>query len=145
MVDEANRKGENDESHPELTRADLYDRLGGEAGLRKLVDRFYFHMDHLPEAQPIRAMHGDDLAQVKEKLFCFLSGWAGGPPLFHERYGHPMLRARHLPFAIDKSARDQWLLCMLHALEDVGVQDPLRFFLMDEFLKVADHMRNRPG
>jgi len=123
----------------------MYQVLGEEAGLRQLVERFYHHMDTLPDAKPIRDMHQADLTEAKEKLFLFLSGWSGGPSLYIERYGHPMLRARHLPFAIDKRARDLWLQCMLLALEDVGIQEPELFMIMDSFLKVATHMRNREG
>lgn len=122
----------------------LYDILGGEPGLRRLVERFYHHMDTRPEVRLIREMHQKDLASAKEKLFMFLSGWTGGPPLFAQRYGHPRLRARHLPFAINKQARDQWLQCMLYALEDIELEETPRYFLMDAFLKLADHMRNQP-
>lgn len=122
----------------------LYEILGGEAGVRRLVERFYFHMDTRPEVREIRVMHHADLSGAKEKLFMFLSGWMGGPPLFAERYGHPRLRARHLPFKINKQARDQWMQCMLHALEDIGLEETPRYFLLDAFLKLADHMRNQP-
>lgn len=120
----------------------LYEVLGGEAGLRRLVDRFYHHMDTLEETQVIRAMH-KDLDDSKEKLFCFLSGWSGGPALFHERYGHPMLRRRHFPFSIGRSERDQWMLCMINAIEDVGLPEPVRTELAVALYRVADHMRNR--
>lgn len=121
----------------------LYQVLGGEAGLRHLVERFYHYMDTKPEVRQIRDMHQADLTSAKEKLFYFLSGWTGGPPLFAQHYGHPMLRARHLPFAIDKQARDMWLQCMLLALEDMELDEGVRYFLMDSFLKIADHMRNQ--
>jgi hemoglobin len=67
----------------------------------------------------------------------------GGPQLFVEEYGHPMLRRRHLPFAIDDAARDQWMLCMNQALNEVVNDAALRQELSDAFTKVADHMRNR--
>lgn len=121
----------------------LYDQLGGEAGLRKLVERFYHHMETLPEAREIREMHPPDLANAHERLFCFLSGWLGGPQLFMEKFGHPRLWMRHARFPIGKQERDLWLQCMLLALDDVGIVDPLRFFVMDALLKVADHMRNK--
>lgn len=120
-----------------------YQRIGGADKIRALVQRFYQLMDELPEAYGIRKMHGDDLRGVSEKLFMFLSGWMGGPPLFVEQYGHPMLRRRHLPFAIADAERDQWMLCMDQALRDVVEDESLRNELSAAFTKVADHMRNR--
>lgn len=119
-----------------------YERLGGAAAARALVDRFYDLMDQLPEAAPIRAMHAADLALSREKLYEFLSGWLGGPQLYVERYGHPKLRARHLRVRIGPAERDQWMLCMRRALDDT-VEDPqLRRELGDALQRVAEHMRN---
>lgn len=120
-----------------------YHRLGGEPVLRALVGRFYDLMDELPEAYGVRKLHPADLAQSREKLFMFLSGWFGGPPLFTDRYGHPRLRARHLPFAIGAAERDQWLDCMNQAMNDVGIAEPLRSELADAFFRMADHMQNQ--
>lgn len=119
-----------------------YQELGGEAGVRKLVHRFYELMDTLPEAAGIRALHPQNLAESEEKLFLFLSGFFGGPSLYIEKYGHPMLRRRHLPFPIDESARDQWLLCMSQALDDVGASRALKEHLGRAFFQTANHMRN---
>jgi hemoglobin len=120
-----------------------YQRIGGEEALRALVDRFYALMDTLPEAAGIRAMHARDLRVARNKLFMFLSGWLGGPPLYTEKYGHPRLRQRHTPFPIDSAARDQWMLCMTQAMADVGIEDELRTQLQAAFFKTADFMRNR--
>lgn len=122
-----------------------YQRIGGAETVRALVVRFYQIMDELPEAYGIRKMHAPHLQSAEDKLFKFLSGWMGGPQLFVEEYGHPMLRARHLPFAIGNSERDQWLLCMNRALEEVVEDMLLRRELFAAFAKVADHMRNREG
>lgn len=119
-----------------------YERLG-EEGVRRLVDRFYDRMDKLPEAAEVRAMHPRDLRGSREKLFWFLSGWLGGPPLYVEKKGHPRLRARHLPFAIDDAARDQWMLCMRQALAEVVEDAELSAYLERQLGRVADHMRNR--
>ncbi len=121
-----------------------YERIGGEAGVRALVRRFYQLMDELPEAYGIRRLHPPDLAGSEEKLFLFLSGWLGGPPLFASRYGHPRLRARHLPFAIGRAERDQWLMCMNQALEEQVADPALRAPLYKAIADLADHMRNRP-
>jgi hemoglobin len=122
-----------------------YRLLGGDAGLRRLVDRFYDLMDEVPEYHGIRKLHPQDLAGSREKLQLFLSGWLGGPPLYVEKYGHPMLRARHLPFAIGVAERDAWLACMLQAMEDTAVAEPLREALLKAFFGTADWMRNREG
>ncbi|HBQ13700.1 MAG TPA: globin [Myxococcales bacterium] len=119
-----------------------YERLG-EEGVRRLVDRFYDRMDTLPEAAEVRAMHPRDLRGSREKLFWFLSGWLGGPPLYVEKKGHPRLRARHLPFTIDDAARDQWMLCMRQALAEVVEDAELSAYLERQLGRVADHMRNR--
>jgi len=120
----------------------LYETIGGESGVRTLVDRFYDLMDTLPEAKEIRVMHPTSLKVAREKLFFFLSGWMGGPPLFAEKYGHPRLRARHLPFAIGIKERDQWMLCMKKALEDPSIPALLKMQLEGAFAQLADHMRN---
>ena len=122
----------------------LYERIGGEEVIRRLVQRFYKHMDELDETKSIRQMHAKSLKTSEEKLFMFLSGWMGGPALYMEKYGHPRLRMRHMPFAINESARDQWMLCMKHALDEIVEDQTLRNELMAAFYGVADFMRNRP-
>ncbi len=122
-----------------------YVLMGGEEGVRRLVDRFYDHMDSLPEVSGIRAMHQPDLASARQKLFEFLSGWLGGPSLYIEKYGHPRLRARHLPFPIATSERDQWMLCMDRALGEVVEEEEFRHRIHTALAGVADHMRNREG
>lgn len=121
-----------------------YEMIGGERGVRELVDRFYDHMDSLPEAAEIRALHAKSLCASREKLFLFLSGWLGGPDLYVQKYGHPRLRRRHLPFPIGIRERDQWMLCMRKALEDMPIDQTLRDRLAQAFLSTADHMRNKP-
>ena len=125
------------------TEQNHYQRIGGAENVRALVTRFYELMDALPEAYGIRKMHAADLQSANDKLFMFLSGWMGGPQLFVEAFGHPMLRRRHLPFAIGDAERDQWMLCMNQALAEVVEDVALRQELSDAFSKVADHMRNR--
>lgn len=120
-----------------------YERIGGEKKIRELVERFYELMDSEEHSAGIRAMHAKDLRVSREKLFMFLSGWLGGPQLYMEKYGHPRLRQRHMPFAIDTSARDQWMSCMIQAMEDVGIEEGLRKDLEAAFYKTADFMRNQ--
>jgi hemoglobin len=122
-----------------------YERIGGEAGIRALVRRFYELMDELPEAYGIRKMHAESLAGASDKLFKYLSGWMGGPQLFVQEFGEPFLRRRHFPFAIGESEREQWMLCMDMALNEVVADAELRRELSTAFAKLADHMRNRAG
>lgn len=126
-------------------RATHYQRIGGAGKVHALVDRFYQLMDELPEAYGIRKLHGEDLLGANDKLFKFLSGWMGGPQLFIEEFGHPMLRRRHFPFVIGDAERDQWMLCMNRALDEVVEDAALKVELSIALSKVADHMRNRDG
>jgi len=119
-----------------------YERLGGEDAVRTLVDRFYDLMNEDEDVSGVREMHAKSLRVSREKLYLFLSGWLGGPDLYIEKYGHPMLRRRHLPFAIGVSERDQWLKCMNTVLDE-QVEEPLRSQLKESFFKVADHMINQ--
>ncbi|MEI6228386.1 MAG: group II truncated hemoglobin [Methylophilaceae bacterium] len=129
------------------SKATFFELLGGEEQgmetLRNLVETFYDIMDSDPKAQPIRAMHPADLTSAREKLFMFLTGWTGGPQLYIERYGHPMLRKRHLPFAVDESARDQWMYCMIKAMHQLKMDETLMTKLAEQLYGVADFMRNQ--
>jgi hemoglobin len=121
----------------------LYEMIGGEKGLRSLVDRFYDLMDSSVEAQDIRKLHAKSLTGSREKLFMFLSGWSGGPQLYVERFGHPRLRMRHLPFAIGSAERDQWLWCMNKALDESQLDPRVVEYLKKHFAETADFMRNQ--
>ncbi|TDR79830.1 group II truncated hemoglobin [Paludibacterium purpuratum] len=120
-----------------------YQMLGGEGVVRWLTDRFYDIMDSDPAAAPLRAMHPADLAGSRQKLFMFLSGWLGGPSLFVEAFGHPRLRMRHMPFAVDEAARDQWMSCMRQAVDELICEDWLKARLLAAFYDTADFMRNQ--
>ena len=122
-----------------------YDLIGGEEKVRALIARFYDLMDHDPDFYGIRKLHPASLNGSREKLFMFLTGWLGGPPLYEEVYGHPRLRARHMHVAIGISERDQWMACMTRAMVDIGVEGKLRERLVQSFMKTADFMRNREG
>jgi hemoglobin len=121
-----------------------YELLGGDAGIRRLVDRFYDLMDRAPEAATIRALHAESLKASRDKLYLYLSYWTGGPQTYIEQRGHPQLRARHLPFTISSRERDEWLWCMDRSLDEQHMPDALREQLRDKLHGLADHMRNRP-
>lgn len=115
--------------------------IGGEERVRALVDAFY---DRVRDDSPVMArIHPQDLTESRQKLFEFLVGWMGGPPLYIEKHGHPRLRMRHMPFAIDEEAVSEWLRCMEGAMDDVGVEGELRAFLSPRFAHTAKFMQNR--
>jgi hemoglobin len=120
-----------------------YELMGGESAILSLVDRFYFYMDTLPEARGIRKMHAQSLSNAKDKLFKFLSGWLGGPDLFIQEFGHPMLRRRHFPFAIGLSEREQWMLCMNKAMKEISMDNSLRDSLLEALEQLSTHMINQ--
>lgn len=130
-----------DQDKPHLPHSP-YDRLGGEAGVRALVERFYDLMDKEMDASIIRQMHPGNLQQSRQQLFEFLSGFFGGPPIYLQTRGHPRLRMRHSSFKIDSDARDNWLACMNRALEE-HVDDPILLMqLKTNFYRTADHLIN---
>ncbi len=119
-----------------------FQMLGGEAPVRALVDRFYDLMDLEPSYARLRVLHPGDLSGSRDKLFWFLCGWLGGPNHYIERFGHPMLRARHLPYTIGIAERDQWMACMRQAMEEQGLDADLGRRLGQAFAGTADWMRN---
>ena len=125
--------------------ASLFEQIGGAERIRALVDRFYDLMDLEPAFAALRGLHPATLDNARDKLTWFLTGWSGGPDLYVERFGHPRLRARHLPFPIGLSVRDQWLHCMAFAMQDIGLEEALRNRLLTSFFQTADWMRNRDG
>jgi len=126
-------------------KSTFFELLGGVDKVRELVERFYDVMDSDPKAAVIRALHPADLTSSREKLFMFLTGWTGGPQLYIERYGHPFLRKRHMPFAIGESERDQWMYCMVQAMIQLKLEERLMTKLAEQLWGVADFMRNREG
>ena len=117
--------------------------IGGESQVHALVDRFYDLMDLEPGYAALRAAHGTELANAREKLKMFLTGWLGGPQRYTEQFGHPRLRMRHMPFSIGIAERDQWVACMDQAMQETEVDDALRTRLKESFMQTADWMRNR--
>ena len=126
------------------TQTTAYVLIGGAESIRQLVDRFYDLMELEPAYAVIRQLHPADLSSSRDKLYLFLTGWMGGPDLYQEKYGHPKLRARHLPFPIGSIERNQWLDCMQRAMDEVAVDAPLKARLHESFFATADWMRNKP-
>ena len=126
-------------------RKTTYELIGGIDKIDALVDRFYDLMALEPGLADLRSMHPEDLSSSREKLKFFLTGWMGGPDIYSPKYGHPMLRARHLPFKIGLKERDQWLACMYQAMEECGINGNVAKQLGESFFNTADWMRNQPN
>ena len=126
------------------TQTSAYVLIGGAESIRQLVDRFYDLMELEPAYAVIRQLHPADLSISRDKLYLFLTGWMGGPELYQEKYGHPKLRARHLPFPIGSAERNQWLSCMQRAMDEVAIDALLKARLHESFFATADWMRNKP-
>ena len=122
-----------------------FEWIGGEDRVHALVERFYDLMDLEPRYSALRASHGSTLVDARQKLFWFLCGWLGGPQHYQERFGHPRLRMRHMPFSIGIAERDQWLACMDQAMSEIGIDPVLHERLNQSFFQTADWMRNRAG
>ena len=125
----------------------LFDLLGSEPDatnqIRAIVEAFYDVMNTDEKAKTIRQMHPEDLTSSREKLFMFLTGWTGGPQLYIERYGHPFLRRRHLPFKIGEEERDQWIYCMTKGMLNLKMDETKIKALSNALYPIADFMRNQ--
>jgi hemoglobin len=142
-ADDPSKDGQQEGAATAASAVTPFALLGGEGGVRRLVDRFYDLMDLEPAYAGIRRLHPSTLDGSRDKLHWFLCGWLGGPNHYIERFGHPRLRARHLPYAIGLAERDQWLACMTRAMDEEGVEPALAKRLAEAFFGTADWMRNR--
>ncbi len=140
MTDTAQQE-RHEQLRAELATRTIYELLGGEVGLREIVDRFYELMDTDEAYGAIRAMHKPDLTEIRTGLFEWLSGWLGGPQLFSERKGSPCLVGAHLPLGIDQRGSELWTACMTRAMTDVGVAERYREVLLPSLGRIADSLR----
>ncbi len=127
----------------EPSQSNAYELIGGDKVIRAIAHSFYQKMASATETRALLALHRAPLGESEQKLYEFLSGWLGGPPLYQQKYGHPALRARHMPFAVDEAMRDQWLLCMRFALETHIKKPEHRAAINEAISALADHMRNQ--
>jgi hemoglobin len=118
-----------------------YERIGGAKTVRALVEAFYPRVQAHPLLKPI---FPENIEPVMEKQFLFLTQFLGGPSLYTDRYGHPMLRARHLPFPITPARAEAWLTCMHQALDEVGIEGEEREQIWSRLVIAAHHMVNTP-
>ena len=118
-----------------------YEEIGGDPIVRAIADAFYDIVED--ESPALRAMLPDDTTGSRAKLYRFLSGWTGGPPLYWEEHGHPRLRMRHVPFPIDEVAAREWARCMAKAIAQVEMPPDAARFLTDQLGKAALSLVNR--
>ncbi|MBU3635068.1 group II truncated hemoglobin [Polynucleobacter sp. es-GGE-1] len=128
-----------------MEKHSIYEAIGGIDKVDELVDRFYDLMALEPQFAELQAIHPPDSTSSREKLKFFLTGWMGGPDIYSPKYGHPMLRARHLHFKIGILDRNQWLACMYRALEECGIDGNIAKQLEESLFNTADWMRNQPN
>jgi hemoglobin len=125
-----------------MTRTSLYERVGGMPFFERLVARFYEAVAGDP---PLRALYPEEeLGGAQHRLTLFLAQYWGGPKTYQEERGHPRLRMRHVPFAIDAPQRDRWLLHMRAALAEMDLAHEDAQELERYFAFAAESMRNRP-
>ena len=141
-MDKKKKKKASKEASEKTNEDTLYARIGGEAGVRQLVTLFYDNMEVIAEAKHVRSLHPADLTSSRLKLFQYLSGWFGGPPLYTDLYGHPRLRARHIHVPVKVADRDAWLKCLYSALETMSLGSDVDQDLLEKIVPMADHMRN---
>ncbi len=117
----------------------LYEAIGGEETIRKLVANFYPRIAKDPLMSPI---FPEDLTPVEQKQFLFLTQFTGGEPLYSNQYGHPMMRARHMHFKVTPKRAERWLKLMRESMDAIGMEGFARDFLYERLTQVAGHMVN---
>jgi hemoglobin len=117
----------------------IYEALGGSAAIRDIVARFYPKVQNHPLLAPL---FPNDIDPVMEKQYLFLSQFLGGPSLYSDVYGHPMMRARHLPFPITPERAEAWLACMSAALAETSIPEPLQQIVIERLSGTANHFVN---
>lgn len=123
-------------------RLTIYEALGGAPAVRRLVEAFYPRVQSDPLLAPL---FPDDIHPVMEKQALFLTQFFGGPALYSDRYGHPMMRARHLPFPVTPERADAWLACMREALGELELPAALIQAVMERLRATAHHFVNTPS
>lgn len=125
----------------QIEHGTIYEAIGGANAIERIVSAFYKRVAKHPDLIPI---FPDDLTEVSYKQRLFLTQFFGGPKLYSEKYGPPMMRRRHLPFPITPTRRDAWLACMEKALEEAAIDEPYRTVMFEKLTLTANHMMNTP-
>ncbi|WLD94925.1 globin [Alkalihalobacillus sp. AL-G] len=118
-----------------------FDAFGGAQTIERLVEAFYPKVQAHPDLAPI---FPDDLTETMRKQKQFLTQFLGGPPLYSQEHGHPMLRARHMPFKITPKRAEAWLSCMNKAIDEIELESSKKEYLISRLTMTAYHMVNHP-
>ncbi|WP_257349133.1 globin [Pseudalkalibacillus decolorationis] len=118
-----------------------FDVFGGRETIERLVEAFYPKVQAHPDLAPI---FPDDLTETMRKQKQFLTQFLGGPPLYSQEHGHPMLRARHMPFKITPQRAEAWLSCMKSAIDEIELDSSMKEQLLSRLTMTAYHMVNHP-
>jgi len=119
----------------------LYEAIGGADMISRIVEAFYPKVQADPSIGPL---FPEDITPVMEKQRLFLTQFFGGPQLYSALYGHPMMRARHMPFPITPERADAWLSCMRRALEEAGLEPKWQSIVLERLKGPAYHFVNTP-
>jgi hemoglobin len=117
----------------------LYEAIGGEQTVQKLVDAFYPRVEKDPDLSPL-FQHG--IQEIMRKQFMFLTQFLGGEPLYSNEFGPPQMRFRHLPFEITPIRAKAWLKCMREAMDEIGLEGMARDYFYERLTQVASIMVN---
>ncbi len=133
--------------NPNDLRQSLYELIGGEEGVQKLVKVFYDIVENYPEAHKLHILHlrGNGIAHSRIEQFNFLSAFLGGPKLYIEKHGHSNVRTMHEHVEINHEAKDIWLNCMSKAIDDAGIEATTKQKLMVNFTVIAERLVNHNG
>ncbi|MGH1374688.1 MAG: group II truncated hemoglobin [Cellvibrionaceae bacterium] len=124
-----------------MTAKTPYQLLGAEK-VKALATHFYKVMDELTEVTEIREMHAHNKDMITEKLYEYLTGWMGGPPLYQDKYGSVCLTEPHKRYPINADHRDQWLRCMDEALKRIDASEQVTAMLKEPMYNLADFIKN---
>jgi len=121
----------------------FYEQVGGHETFARLVHRFY---EGVAADAPLRALYPDtDLAAAEQRFLMFLEQYWGGPTTYSDQRGHPRLRMRHHPYAVDSDMRDRWLRHMRDAVDSLELPPADELVLWDYLERAAHSLVNTPG
>lgn len=120
----------------------VFESIGGEQTISRLVVAFYARVQAHPQ---LANLFPDDISLVRDKQYAFLTQFFGGPHLYSQQYGPPMMRAKHLPHPVTPDRAREWLWCMWTAMDDIGLDMPIREYMFERLMMTARHMVNRDG
>lgn len=125
----------------QIEHGTIFEAIGGSDAIDELVTAFYKRVGQHPLLIPI---FPDDLTETARKQQLFLTQFFGGPRVYSEERGHPMMRRRHLPFPITPKRKEAWLTCMEEALHEAKIEEPYCTAIFEKLTMTANHMMNTP-